>query len=211
MTFSNILKRGSLEIVKTSEDNLVEGMKIQLYGTSLSGLPVDEYAVTYKNVLAKFENVLISGDTPYVVEEVDIAVRYVIPTTQIAPIELNKVTKCSFDNVLKKFQLAVTKTDAETGYPQGDASLASVVYGSYNGEELIDTYTTDENGQFTTKYYICDNDLTVHEINLSEGYLLDTAIHKVGAEPELYMVELMKEQVIKGNIAIIKHRDNGET
>ena len=29
------------------------------------------YAVTDKNGLAKFENVLISGDTPYVVEEVE--------------------------------------------------------------------------------------------------------------------------------------------
>lgn len=48
----------------------------------------------------------------------------------------------------------------------------------------------DENGQFTTKYYICDNDWTVREISPSEGYLLDTAIHKVGAEPELYTVEL---------------------
>ena len=189
VTFSNTLKRGSLEIVKTSEDNLVEGMKFHLYGTSLSGLPVDEYAVTDKNGLAKFENVLISGDTPYVVEEVDTAVRYVVPASQTAPIEWNKVTKRSFDNVLKKFQVTVTKTDAETGSPQGDASLAGAVYGIYKGEELIDTYTTDENGQFTTKYYICDNDWTVREISPSEGYLLDTAIHKVGAEPELYTVE----------------------
>ena len=217
VTFSNTLKRGSLEIVKTSEDNLVEGMKFHLYGTSLSGLPVDEYAVTDKNGLAKFENVLISGDTPYVVEEVDTAVRYVVPASQTAPIEWNKVTKRSFDNVLKKFQVTVTKTDAETGSPQGDASLAGAVYGIYKGEELIDTYTTDENGQFTTKYYICDNDWTVREISPSEGYLLDTAIHKVGAEPELYTVELnstandVNEQVIKGNIALIKHTDNGET
>ena len=127
VTFSNTLKRGSLEIVKTSEDNLVEGMKFHLYGTSLSGLPVDEYAVTDKNGLAKFENVLISGDTPYVVEEVDTAVRYVVPASQTAPIEWNKVTKRSFDNVLKKFQVTVTKTDAETGSPQGDASLAGAV------------------------------------------------------------------------------------
>ena len=217
VTFSNTLKRGSLEIVKTSEDNLVEGMKFHLYGTSLSGLPVDEYAVTDKNGLAKFENVLISGDTPYVVEEVDTAVRYVVPASQTAPIEWNKVTKRSFDNVLKKFQVTVTKTDAETGSPQGDASLAGAVYAIYKGEELIDTYTTDENGQFTTKYYICDNDWTVREISPSEGYLLDTAIHKVGAEPELYTVELnstandVNEQVIKGNIALIKHTDNGET
>lgn len=217
VTFSNTLKRGSLEIVKTSEDNLVEGMKFHLYGTSLSGLPVDEYAVTDKNRLAKFENVLISGDIPYVVEEVDTAVRYVVPASQTAPIEWNKVTKRSFDNVLKKFQVTVTKTDAETGSPQGNASLAGAVYGIYKGEELIDTYTTDENGQFTTKYYICDNDWTVREISPSEGYLLDTAIHKVGAEPELYTVELnstandVNEQVIKGNIALIKHTDNGET
>ena len=134
VTFSNTLKRGSLEIVKTSEDNLVEGMKFHLYGTSLSGLPVDEYAVTDKNGLAKFENVLISGDTPYVVEEVDTAVRYVVPASQTAPIEWNKVTKRSFDNVLKKFQVTVTKTDAETGSPQGDASLAGAVYGIYKGE-----------------------------------------------------------------------------
>lgn len=86
VTFSNTLKRGSLEIVKTSEDNLVEGMKFHLYGTSLSGLPVDEYAVTDKNGLAKFENVLISGDTPYVVEEVDTAVRYVVPASQTGTI-----------------------------------------------------------------------------------------------------------------------------
>lgn len=127
VTFSNTLKRGSLEIVKTSEDNLVEEMKFHLYGTSLSGLPVDEYAVTDKNGLAKFENVLISGDTPYVVEEVDTAVRYVVPASQTAPIDWNKVTKRSFDNVLKKFQVTVTKTDAETGSPQGDASLAGAV------------------------------------------------------------------------------------
>ena len=51
VTFSNTLKRGSLEIVKTSEDNLVEGMKFHLYGTSLSGLPVDEYTADSKEQL----------------------------------------------------------------------------------------------------------------------------------------------------------------
>ena len=204
-------------MVKTSEDNLVEGVKFHLYGTSLSGYPVDEYAVTNAKGVAKFENVLISGNTPYTLEEVDTAIRYVVPASQTAPIEWNKVTNRSFHNILKKFNVTVTKTDAETGKPQGDASLAGAVYGIYKGEELIDTYTTDANGQFTTKYYICDNDWTIREISPSEGYLLDTTIHKVGAEPELYTVELnstenaVNEQVIKGNISIIKHTDNGET
>ena len=217
VTFSNTLKRGSLEIIKSSEDNLVEGVKFHLYGTSLSGLPVGEYAVTDANGVARFENVLISGTTPYTVEEIDTAVRYVVPASQTAPIEWEKVTSRSFTNILKKFNVTVTKSDAETGTAQGDASLAGAVYGIYKGEELIDTYTTDKNGQFTTKYYVCGNDWTVREISPSEGYLLDRTIHRVGAEPELYTVEFnstandVTEQVIKGNIAIIKHTDNGET
>ena len=111
----------------------------------------------------------------------------------------------------------MTKSDVETGTAQGDASLAGAVYGIYKGEELIDTYTTDENGQFTTDYYICDDDWTIREISPSEGYLLDTTIHHIGAEPELYTVERnstandVTEQIIKGNIAIIKHTDDGET
>lgn len=217
VNFNNTLKRGSLEIIKNSEDKLVEGVKFHLYGTSLSGLPVDEYAVTNEKGVAKFPNVLISGDTPYVVEEVDTAVRYVVPASQTAPIEWEKVTSRTFVNVLKKFNVTVTKTDAETGTPQGDASLAGAVYGICKGEELIDTYTTDENGQFTTEYYVCGDDWTIREISPSEGYLLDPTIHKVGAEPELYTVEYnsakndVNEQVIKGNIAIIKHTDDGET
>ena len=217
VTFSNTLKRGSLEIIKSSEDNLVEGVKFHLYGTSLSGLPVDEYAVTDANGVARFENVLISGADPYTVEEIDTATRYVIHASQTAPIEWEKVTSRSFTNILKKFNVTVTKSDAEMGTAQGDASLAGAVYGIYKGEELIDTYTTDKNGQFTTKYYVCGNDWTVREISPSEGYLLDRTIHKVGAEPELYTVEFnstandVTEQVIKGNIAIIKHTDNGET
>ena len=215
VSFNNVLRRGDLTVTKTSEDGLNQGVKFHLFGTSLSGLPVDEFAVTDENGVATFKDVLIG--TGYTLEEMDTAIRYVIPDSQSASVEWNSVTNKSFSNILKKFNVTVTKTDAETGTPQGDASLAGAVYGIYKGEELIDTYTTDENGQFTTKYYICDNDWTVREISPSEGYLLDTAIHKVGAEPELYTVELnstandVNEQVIKGNIAIIKHTDNGET
>ena len=113
--------------------------------------------------------------------------------------------------------MTVTKSDAETGTAQGDASLAGAVYGIYKGEMLVDTYTTDKSGRFVTKEYICDDDWTVREINPSEGYLLDTTVHKVGAEPQLYTVEHnqtandVTEQVAKGNVAIIKHTDNGDT
>ena len=178
---------------------------------------MDEYAVTDKNGVATFEDVLISGTTPYTIEEVDTAIRYVIPEDQSAPVKWNEVTTRNFTNILKKFTVTVTKSDAETGTVQGNASLAGAKYGIFKGEQLIDEYYTDENGQFTTKEYICGADWTIKELEPSEGYLLDPTVHKVGAEPELYTIEHnqtandVTEQVIKGNIAIIKHTDDGET
>ena len=217
VNFNNVLKRGNLQVIKSSEDNLVEGVTFHLYGTSLAGIAVDEYAVTDKNGVASFDDVLISGTTPYTIEEVDTAIRYVVPANQTAPINWKDVTTRNFTNILKKFSVTVTKSDREEGTPQGDATLAGAVYGIYKGETLVDKYVTDKNGQFTTKEYICDDDWTIREITPSEGYLLDTTIHKVGAEPQLYTVEHnqtandVTEQVMKGNIAIIKHTDNGET
>lgn len=217
VNFNNVLKRGDLQVVKSSEDNLVEGVKFHLYGTSLAGIAVDQYAVTDANGVATFKDVLISGSEPYTVEEVDTEVRYVVPENQTAPIQWKSVTKRDFNNILKKFTVTVTKSDKEEGTAQGDATLAGAVYGIYKGETLVDKYVTDANGQFTTKEYICDTDWTVREITPSEGYLLDKTIHKVGADPKLYEVEHnltandVTEQVMKGNIAIIKHTDDGET
>ena len=217
VTFSNTLKRGDVQVIKSSEDNFLEGVTFHLYGTSLSGIAVDEYAVTDKNGVATFKNVLISGKTPYTLEEVDTAIRYVIPENQTAPVFWKEVTSRSFTNILKKFTVTVTKSDAEKGLPQGDASLAGAKYGIFKGEQLVDVYYTDENGQFTTKEYICGDNWTIKELEPSEGYLLDPTVHHIGAEPQLYTVEHnltsndVIEQVIKGNIALIKHTDDGET
>ena len=216
VNFSNKLRRGDLTVKKTAEDGLTEGMKFRLYGTSISGIDVNEYAVTDKNGVAKFKDVLIG--TGYTLEEIDTPLRYVVPDKQTAAIEWNKVTEKSFDNDLKKFNVTVTKSDSEKGLPQGDASLAGAVYGIYKGNQLIDTYTTDANGQFTTKYYICGDDWTIREISPSEGYLINTESLHIGAEARLYTVEynLAKpldslEDVIKGKIAVIKHTDDGST
>ena len=179
VNFNNVLKRGNLQVIKSSEDNLVEGVTFQLYGISLAGIAVDEYAVTDKNGIATFKDVLISGSTPYTIEEVDTAIRYVVPEKQTAPIKWNEVTNRDFTNILKKFSVTVTKSDREEGTAQGDAKLSGAVYGIYKGETLVDKYVTDSDGQFTTKEYICDSDWTIREITPSEGYLLDKTVHKV--------------------------------
>ena len=217
VTFENILKKGSLEVVKTSEDNFNEGVKFHLYGTSLSGASVDLYATTDADGIAKFENVLVSGDKPYTLEEVDTADRYVVPQKQTAPIEWNKVTQRSFDNVLKKWNLTVTKTDAETKTAQGNATLAGAIYGIYDNGKLVDKHTTDKNGSFTTSYYVCGDNWTLKEIEPSEGYLLDETEYHIGSEAKKYTIENnsisigVTEDILMGKISIIKHTDDGST
>lgn len=208
VAFRNMLKRGSLEVVKTAEDGLNEGVKFHLTGTSLAGLSVDEYAVTGSNGKAVFSDVLIGTD--YILSEVDTGIRYVVPEDQTTAVEWNTVTQAEVRNVLKKWSATVTKWDAETGLPQGDATLAGAVYGVYRGEELVDTYTTDESGQFTTTDYVCGNDWTIRELSPSEGYLLDDTVYPVGAEPQHYTEEYnpialdVTEQVIRGGVTLTK-------
>lgn len=73
------------------------------------------------------------------------------------------------------------------------AKLSGAVYGIYKGETLVDKYVTDENGQFTTKEYVCDTDWTIREITPSEGYLLDKTIHV-----ELIKAVMMQESGGRG-------------
>jgi len=218
VTFSNVLKRGDVSVSKTSEDGFNEGMKFHLFGTSASGLSVDEYAVTDENGVATFKNVLIAGSAGYTLEEVETAVRYVIPDDQNVKVNWKEVTNTSIQNILKKFNVTVNKVDAEMTASQGDATLAGAVYGLYKDGELVESMTTDEKGSFTTGYHVCGDDWTIREITPSEGYLLDETVYKVGAEAKNYKVEFnsapaieSKEQVIKGKISIIKHTDDGST
>lgn len=137
--------------------------------------------------------------------------------SQTVTVKAGQTVSVYFDNVLKKFRVQVSKSDIEKGEAQGDASLGGAKYGLFKGDELIDTYVTDSNAHFVTDYYVCDTDWTLKELESSEGYLVDGTVYKVGADPKLYTVEYnttennVTEEVIKGNIAIIKHTDDGST
>lgn len=211
VNFNNTLKRGSLEVKKTSEDDYVEYVTFHLFGTSISGLTVDEYAVTDENGIARFENILISGSESYTLEEVDTAIRYIIPGSQTSVIEWNEVSRHSFENKLKKFNVTVEKSDAETGTAQGEATLEGAVYGLYNGDKLVKSYVTDVSGKFTTDTYLCGDNWTIKEISPSKGYRLDSTVYNVGASAGNFTLELnelqkeVKEEIIKGKIDIAKY------
>lgn len=199
---------GNARIVKTSEDGEVEGIKFTLEGNGLTYTGVTDS----KGVFLK-ENIP-TGTYTVTEESID---KYVPQKSQTVTVRGGETATVNFDNILKKFRVKVVKTDIETGTAQGDASLAGAKYGLFKGDELIDTYVTDSNASFVTDYYVCDTDWTLKELESSEGYLVNGTVYKVGADPRLYTVEFnttennVTEEVIKGNITIIKHTDDGST
>lgn len=199
---------GNLKLVKTSEDGNVANIEFTVKG--------DDYSKTVKtNSKGEFELTdLVPGK--YTVTE-QTPTKYAEQKSKTVNVESGKTATVSFSNVLKKWNLTVTKTDAETKSAQGNSTLAGAVYGIYNNGKLVDKYTTDKNGSFTTSYYVCGDNWTLKEIEPSEGYLLDETEYHIGTEAKKYTIEnnsismSVTEDILKGKIAIIKHTDDGST
>ncbi len=213
---TNERQYGSVRVTKIAEDGLEKGLVFSLAGRSVYGDTVDMTATVDENGIALFEHVPIGSG--YVLSEENTPKRYVIPADKTVNVEWNKVTESFFENILKKWRAELYKLDSETlGNPQGDATLAGAVYGVYKDGQLLDTYTIGADGKLVTDYYVCGNGWTIREVMPSEGYLLDKTIHKVPADPgqyvyELNTVEMTSYETVKtGNIAIIKHTDDGST
>ena len=221
LDIENLRQYGSVKVIKTAEDGLVNGLKFKLTGTSVYGEEVSMTATTNAAGVAVFERVPIGID--YTLSEVSTPDRYVIPEVQNITVEWNKVTERQFHNVLKKWRADILKVDTDLrygggggpvpvllslnsdeiverlGFPygesQGDASLAGAVYGVYRYDELVDTYTTDKNGYILTDYYVCGDGWNIREISPSEGYLLDESIYWLDVEPGQYTVEKNIEEL----------------
>lgn len=199
---------GNLKLIKTSEDGNVANVEFTIKG--------DGYSKTAKtNSKGEFELTDLVPGKYTVIEHTP--TEYAEQKSKTVNVESGKTATVSFSNVLKKWNLTVTKTDAETKSAQGDATLAGAVYGIYNNGKLVDKYTTDKNGSFTTSYYVCGDNWTLKETEPSEGYLLDETEYHIGAEAKKYTLENnsvsigVTEDILKGKIAIIKHTDDGST
>lgn len=216
VSFSNTLKKGAIKINKQSEDGEVGNRTFEIKGNGKT------YTInTNSDGIAMISDIPVydkdNNKITYTISEKNVPIKYVVPANQKVTLTADATTTKTFKNVFKKFTAEIIKKDSEYDSAQGDGSLAGAVYGIYKGDELVDTYTTDENGYFKTKEYVCGDNWTIREVSPSEGYLLDETVYSVGAEAKNYTVEkntvemTVKEEVIKGKISIIKHSDDGTT
>ena len=206
VTFCNTLRRGSLEVTKTSDDGLVEGVRFRLTGTAACGLGIEEYAVTDASGKAKFENIPIGSG--YVLAEVDTPSRYEIPTQMDVTIEWNTVTQKSIHNTLKLARIRVSKTgevfasvhcDGEFYVPiYAEQHLSGAVFEITAAEdictsdgsvihaagEVVDTITTDAGGSAVSKE-LYPGKYTVREIQAPNGTVLNTEPHAVDLTEDL--------------------------
>lgn len=134
----------------------------------------------------------------------------------------------SLANVRTTGSITITKEDSETGaIAQGDATLAGAVYGLYARSNIVhpDGHTgilytagslvatfppTDANRQARLDNLYLGN-YYVKEITPSTGYLLDTKEYDVAVTyegqdvPNVVRTSTVTEDVIKGNIRLVKH------
>ena len=213
---------GKIMINKTAEDGAAANCEFQLKWTD-NGTEHTKNAKTDKNGVAVFDGLYVydlstSEAISYTVSEINTDTKYVTPKAVDVTLtggDADLTVGVKFENHLKKFRAEVKKTDSENVSAQGDATLAGATYGLYRDGERIATYTTDANGHFITDEFVCGS-YTLQELSPSQGYLLNDEIYEVGAEAKNYTVEVnpislnVAEDVIKGNISMIKHSDDDD-
>lgn len=195
VNFYNTLRRGSLEVTKTSDDGLVVGIRFRLTGTAACGLGIEEYAVTDSTGKARFEDIPIGSG--YVLAEVDTPSRYEVPDTLDVTIEWNTVTEKSVHNTLKLARIRISKNGEVFSSVHCDSGIYVPIYAEqalagavfeiaaaediitadgtvrHTAGEVVDTITTDESGAAVSKE-LYPGKYTVLEIHAPGGTVLNT-------------------------------------
>lgn len=157
---------GSLEIIKTSEDGIVNGVMLNVKGTSDNNTKIDQTVVTDENGKAEIKD-LLTGT--YTVTELKVADRYIETVPQTVVVEKDKTATVTFENKLKRGNVITTKFDAD--YPENKLSGA-----------VFEVYDSDHNfagtmNEVDTGVYELDNipygDYTIKETKAPEGFCID--------------------------------------
>lgn len=202
--FSNHLQRGALEVTKTAEDGLVQGVTFRLSGTADCGQSVDVYAETDETGIAVFENIPIGSD--YTLAEVGAPERYVEVAPQNVRIAWNEGTRQTIENRLVRGSIRGVKVD-EVEKPLPGAVFGLFVEGTaeFTKESALSTAVSDASGEFYFADVVFGNYL-LRELEAPAGYVLSDKIFEVQITENDAVIELgnLKNKPITGELELTK-------
>ena len=213
-TIENELKKGQVKVVKVDLDNnevKLQGIKFDVLdenGKVLETITTDENGEAYTSRYA------IRDYSKITIREKETLQNYILnDTPQTITLEADQIKTVTFTNELKKGQVKVIKVDLDNK----EVKLKGVEFKVYDQDNnLVDTITTDENGEAVSKRLRIDKEYHVVESKTLQNYVLKDTPQKVTLKQDQITDLTFENELIRGYIKIVKaskedNKYNGDT
>lgn len=174
-TISNPVKTTTLEIRKTSEDNIVTGFTFRITGTKING---ETYTVNTNATTQAGSGSNIYGTTTitlplgtYTITENNVPARYIAPAAKTVTVIDGTNSPVTFNNTLKKGTIKITKVSGDNITSKVSGAVFEVL--DSQGNRVGDTITTNSSG-IAQKTNLPYGDYTVREISAPDQFVIDT-------------------------------------
>ena len=205
----NELKKGQVKIIKIDKDNhevKLEGVKFNVLdekGNVLETITTDRNgeAFTSRYPIRDYEKLTLVE-----IETLDTYALNDKPQTIV--LEANKIKNITFENEVKKAQIKVIKIDKDNK----EVKLEGVKFDIKDEKgNVVDTITTDKNGEATTKRLPITSKYTAVETQTKKEYVLTKETQTVTLKQDEIKNITFKNEKRKGKLKVIKvDKDNKE-
>ncbi len=205
----NELKKGQIRIIKIDKDN----NEVRLSGIKFNVLDennkVLETVITDSNGEALTSRYPIRDYTKLKIQECQTLWNYEL-NDEIKTVELKEeqISNITFENELKKGQIRVIKVDKDNN----EVRLPGVEFKIYDeNNNLVDTITTNEQGEAVSKELRIDKKYIVKESKTLSNYVLTEEIQTVTLTENQITDISFENELKKGQIRVIKvDKDDNE-
>ncbi|MCI9063417.1 MAG: Cys-Gln thioester bond-forming surface protein [Clostridia bacterium] len=202
ITVKNELKKGKVKIIKVDKDD----RKIRLEGVTFNVMnekgEILETITTDSNGEASTSRYAVRDYDRLYIQEKETKKGYKL-NNEIVEVELkaNEVTNIELENEVKKGRIKVIKVDKDNN----EIKLKGVKFEVYDEKKnVIETLTTDSNGEAMTKNLPISEKYTLKEVKTNKDYVLSEKTEKIELkEDEVKEIKVENEKK-KGKIKVIK-------
>ena len=196
---TNDHKKGNLKIYKVDKDN---------HKIALGNVQFDLYSEEFQRVIGTYTTD-VNGEISitnlrtgnYKLIEKNTGKWYNLAEDTTVEVKWNTTEENTVENELKKGQIKVIKVDKDNN----EVKLKGVEFKVYDEDNnLVDTLTTDENGEATSKRLRIDKKYIVKETKTLENYVLNETPQTVTLTQDQITDLTFENELIKGYIRVIK-------